>query len=62
MFADIESYFGCSIIAWGEWNGECDQYIAADSSGRVIVADSAELLVLELAQARTVVSVQREAA
>lgn len=50
MFADIETFFSCRIVAWAEWNGERDEYRAIDRNGRLVIADSVELLVLELVQ------------
>lgn len=48
MRAFIESTFACTIIAWNEWDGEFASFTVIQA-GRVIVADSIELLMLELA-------------
>ena len=48
MFEWFESTYNCRVIQWAEWTGDGVQYTVVTDRGCVIVADSLELLVLEL--------------
>ncbi len=43
----FELAYSCRIVQWAEFNGECYQFSALQR-GRFVVADSLELLAIEL--------------